>query len=114
MFNAEVCTVPCELCSFKLSTTVCEDPFGYVKFEDYPLQEFDGCLLCDIYYWHCLHPLGERVNCDEEKHEPSQYSGKHIHNVNSPNCEWIGEIDRLKRIDMLLWSASGKTNNPCT
>jgi hypothetical protein len=57
--------------------------------------------LRDVYYWYCFHPLGERVNSDEKKLVSSQCPRYLTHDVDSPDCEWRGEIDRPKRIDML-------------
>jgi hypothetical protein len=41
------------------------------------------------------------VHSDKEKFESSQCPGQDAHDVNSPDCEWSGEIDRLKRVSML-------------
>jgi hypothetical protein len=57
--------------------------------------------LCDIYYWHGFHPLDEHVDSDEQKPEPFWCRGKDAHDVDSPNCEWLGEINGPKRIVMI-------------
>jgi hypothetical protein len=65
MIDAEVCIALCELCFFKLSVVICEDPLGYAESEYYTLQEFKHYLLSDVYYWHNFHSLGECVYCDK-------------------------------------------------
>jgi hypothetical protein len=87
MLDAKICTRPCELGSLELCAIVCEDPSGYAESEDYAQQELECCLMRDVYYWHCIHSLGEQVNSDEEKHEPSWCPGQHAHDVDSPNCK---------------------------
>jgi hypothetical protein len=69
MIDAEVCTRPCKLCPFKMSDIICQDPLGYAKSVNYALQEFECCLMCDVYYWYSFHSLSEHVNCDEYKLE---------------------------------------------
>jgi hypothetical protein len=75
MLNTEVYITPCKLCAFELSTIICEDSFRHAEFEDYAMYELDCYFLCDVYYEHCLHLIGEFVECDEEKSECSQCPG---------------------------------------
>jgi hypothetical protein len=60
--DTKICATPYELCSFKLSPVFCKDLPGHTEFVYDTPQEFDRCFLCDVYYWHCLHPLGEGVD----------------------------------------------------
>jgi hypothetical protein len=54
-----------KFCSFKLSPIICENLLGYVEPVYDTLQEFDCCVLGDVYYWHSFHPLDKRVNGDK-------------------------------------------------
>jgi hypothetical protein len=100
MLDAEIRTTFDELCSFKLCTIVYQNSFGHAKSVYDTLQKLDRCLLGYIYYWHGLHPLGERVDPDKYVSEPTWFPGQNDHDVESPYCKRPGDIDRLKRIGM--------------
>jgi hypothetical protein len=75
MFDVEIYTTPCELGSFELCTIVYDDPSENAESKDYNLHELNCCLMCDVYYYHCLHPLTEHVNGDKEKNVPFRCPG---------------------------------------
>jgi hypothetical protein len=52
-------------------------------------------LKCDF------HPFSERVNSDEQLSETTWSLGQDAHDVNSPDCKRLEDINRPKRIDML-------------
>jgi hypothetical protein len=93
MLNVEIYTTSCEVCSFELCAIIHEDPPENAESKHYALQELDYCLLCNVDYRHCLHPLGEDVDSYEEKPETSRGPRQHTHDVDSPNCEGSREID---------------------
>jgi hypothetical protein len=65
------------------------------------MQELDCCLLGYIYCWHSFHPFSERVNSDEQISETTWSPGQDAHDVDSPDCKRLGDINRSKRIGML-------------
>jgi hypothetical protein len=65
MVDTKIYIISYKLCSFELSHVICEDPLGHAEPVYDTLQELDYYLLCDIRYYHCLHPLGEGVNGNE-------------------------------------------------
>jgi hypothetical protein len=85
-----------------LCIIVCQNSSGHAESVYDALQELDRYLLGYIYYWHGFHPLGERVNSDEQISETTWCSRQDVHDVDSPDCKRPGEIDKPKRIGMLL------------
>jgi hypothetical protein len=66
MLDAEIRTISDKLCSFELHTIVFHNPSGHAESVYDALQELDRGLLGYIHCWHGFHPLGERVNFDEQ------------------------------------------------
>jgi hypothetical protein len=101
MVDVEIYTTSDKLSSFELSPIICEDPLGHTESEYDALQKLDCCILSDVYYWHCLHPLCEGVNNNEQESKTSWCPGQNTHDVDSLDCERPAEIDRPERICML-------------
>jgi hypothetical protein len=101
MLNAKIRITFGKLCSFELCSIICQNSSGHTKSVYDALQELDRCLLGYIYCWHDLHPFSERVNSDEQISKITWSPGQDAHDVDSPDCEWSGDINRSKRISML-------------
>jgi hypothetical protein len=76
MLDAKIHATFEELCSFELCTIIYQNSYGYAESVYNALQEPDHCILGYIYCCHGFHPLGERVNSDEQISEPTWCPGK--------------------------------------
>jgi hypothetical protein len=101
MLNAKICTISDKLCSFELCSITCQNSSGHAESIYDALQELDCRLLGYIYCWHNFHPFSECVNSDEQISETTRRPRQDAHDVDSPDCERPGDINRLKRISML-------------
>jgi hypothetical protein len=90
-----------KLCSFELRPVIYQDSSGHTESVYDALQELDCCLLDYIYCWHGFHPFSERVNSDEQVSKTIWCPGQDAHDVDSPCCKRLGDMNRPKRIGML-------------
>jgi hypothetical protein len=101
MLDAKIHTTSDKLCSFELCTIVCQNSSGHAKSVYDTVQKLDCCLLGYIYYWHGFRPLGECVDPNEQVSESTWCPEQDAHDVDSPYCKRLGDVDRPKGIGKL-------------
>jgi hypothetical protein len=101
MLNVKIRTTTGKLCSFELCSVIYHNSSGHTESVYDDMHELECCLLGYIYYYHNFHPFCEHVNSDEQISETIWSPGQYAHDVNSPGCERLGDINRPKRISMV-------------
>jgi hypothetical protein len=101
MLNAKIRTTSSKLGSFELCSVICQNSSGHTESIYDALQELDCHLLGYIYCWHIFHPFSEHVNSDKQISKTAWSPGQDAHDVDSPDCKRLGDINRSKRINTL-------------
>jgi hypothetical protein len=101
MLNAKIRTISGKLCFFELCSIICQNSSRHAESIYDALHELDRNLLGYIFYWHDFHLFSERVDSNEQISETTRSPRQDAHDVDSPDCERPGDINRPKRISML-------------